>query len=87
MAYGSCNKKLEFLSNGHKIKRDEKRKIKDFFHGNFYASIIIVEFQTLNILNEIDIIFSKNNDLYIILQIAIIKNINCSQIEFIEIIN
>ena len=44
MAYGSCNKKLEFLSNGYKIKRDEKRKIKDFFHGTFYACIIIVEF-------------------------------------------
>ena len=44
MAYSSCNKKLEFLSNGYKIKRDEKRKIKDFFHGNCYAWIIIVEF-------------------------------------------
>ena len=44
MAYSSCNKKLEFLSNGYKIKRDEKRKIKDFFHGTFYACIIIVEF-------------------------------------------
>ena len=44
MVYGSFNKKLEFLSNGYKIKKDEKRKIKDFFHGTFYACIIIVEF-------------------------------------------
>ena len=74
MAYSSCNKKLEFLSNGYKIKRDEKRKIKDFFHGNCYAWIIIVEFQSLNILNEIDIIFIKNNDLYIIFVILTNSN-------------
>ena len=42
--YGSCNKKLEFLSNGYKVKWDEKRKIKDFFHGDFYACIIVLEF-------------------------------------------
>ena len=42
-AYGSCNKKLVFLYNANEIKRDEQRKIKDFFNRSPFASITVLE--------------------------------------------
>ena len=43
-AYGSpINKKLVFMYNAQEIKRNEQRKIRDFFHGNDFVSITVLE--------------------------------------------
>ena len=41
--YGTNNKKLVFLYNARTIKRDEQRKIKDFFNRSPFASITVLE--------------------------------------------
>ena len=42
--YGSSiNKKLVFMYNAQEIKRNEQRKIRDFFHGNNFVSITVLE--------------------------------------------
>ena len=45
-AYGSCNKKMVFLYNANEIKRDEQRKIKDFFNGSIFAWITVLEVES-----------------------------------------
>ena len=42
-AYGSSNIKLVFFYNAQEIKRNEQRKIRDFFNGSYIASIEVVE--------------------------------------------
>ena len=45
-AYGTNNKKLVFLYNARAIKRDEQRKIKDFFNGSTLAWITVLEVES-----------------------------------------
>ena len=43
-AYGSStNKKLVFMYNAQEIKRNEQRKIRDFFNGNNFAWITVAD--------------------------------------------
>ncbi len=43
-AYGSpINKKLVFMYNAQEIKRNEQRKIRDFFNGNNFAWITVAD--------------------------------------------
>ena len=42
-AYGSSNIKLVFFYNAQEIKRNEQRKIRDFFNGNNFAWITVAD--------------------------------------------